>query len=215
MSTDLLLNGYTWSDSSNNKWSIWNSRFAFVTFSGTDFTGSPWKKLNINNAVIGNANLVDVSNNLLKVKVTGIYKLRVTLVFSEGDGTEENINFSLSTSDISGNGWNTNNFNMITTNLDSNDTISTSTTSKILSFGNLYSTSTDLVLFSAVSPFNSVQFQIFSKVPFTNNGISVIENILFLKNDTSLYFNMSGEGNTPLPLNASGNFMLELLSAVN
>ena len=212
MVTDLLLNGYTWSDSSNNKWSIWNSSFAYVKFSSNTFSGPPWRKLNINNAVIGNANLVDVTNNLLKVTVNGIYKLRVTLIFTGGpDGTEESINFSLSTSDINGNSWSNTNDNMITTNLDSNETISSSTPSKILSFGNLYSTSTDLVLFSA----NRVQFQIFSKVPFTNNGISVIENILFLKNDTTLYFNVSGEGTSPVALNASGNFMLELLSAVN
>ncbi len=207
-----LLGAYTWSDAANKKWAICNSKFAYGTITSTVFNGPPWKTLSIGNTIIGNEKLVTVNlSNSLKINVKGIYKLRVNLVFSGSpDGTTENINFSLSTLDINGTPWGY--VNLLTTPSLSNEIITSSynATSKILSFGNLYSTSTDLVLFNG----DAVQFQIFSQVPLKNGGFSLIENTLYLVNETNLYFNISGEGTTPVNLYASGNFTLELLYAV-
>ena len=177
---------YTWTDNLNNKWPICNAKFVYGFFNSTSFTGSPWKALSINSSFTGNNKLVSLtlnSNNTgLNFAVDGIYRLRTTLTFSGfPDTTIENINFVLSTIDISGAAWSTTNNNYCTTNLTSNESISTSSTSKIISFGYLYASNSDLVVFNTTTPFNGVQFQIYATVPsantYTSSGLSVVENI--------------------------------------
>ena len=211
---------YTWTDASNNKLPICNAKFVYGCFNSTSFTGSNWKVLTINSSFTGNKTLVTLNNdNGLNVSVNGIYRLRVILTFSGSPDTPaENINFSLSDASINATAFSNNNSSYYTTDLTSNGSITTSTKSKIISFGYLYALNSDLVLFNTSAPVNGVQFQIYSNVPsantYENMGYSFIENILFLRNDTRLYFNLSGESSGPTTSVATGNFTLELLSTV-
>ena len=210
---------YTWTDASNNKWPICNAKFVYGCFNSTSFTGTDWKVLTINSSFTGNKTLLTLNNdNGLNVSVNGIYRLRVVLTFSGSPDTPaEYIIFSISNASINATVLNSTNssYYYYTTDLTSNGSISTSTNSKIISFGDLYTLNTHGII---INPSYGVSFLIYATVisanTYENMGYSFIENILFLRNDTSLYFNVSGESPTPTTSVATGNFTLELLSAV-
>jgi hypothetical protein len=244
MTTNLLLNGYTWSDSSNNKWAICNSKFVngtlrpsrWVQNNSTWYTvaGSKFGSLDVSSISHGNVNLVNLDTSFadkdttttsvyrktIKVNVKGIYRLRVTLTFTGiFDGTTETFKFTLSNSVYNGESTITNNADLNMNTTCNYPNITTLSNNEHLSFGYIYSTSTESTNFLNTS---TVNFGIDSvgdggnlgSTTLTNNGLSVIENILFLNTTNALYFNISGESTTNTSYaNATGNFTLELLYA--
>ena len=172
--------------------------------------------LTIGNDLYGNTNLITTYSTAIQVTQTGIYRLRTTLSFSGsefGSGNNEGLQFAYTTA------WCTStplNFQLYidpSANIDFNFQIA----SAYVSFGYVYSGNGaiySLTNSGGIYPVVTLNSIASSSTELTNNGISVVESILYLVNNQALYFNISpgGSGNY---LNATGNFMLELLSAVN
>ncbi len=202
---------------------------------GYTVSGANYGSLDISsNQLYGNTQLVslynyatDASNiarHTISANQSGIYRLKTTLSFSGINLTSTtNLIFFFS---------NTNADNIILTESEflgisslTNSSPNNLTTNAILSFGYMYSnsiapTSTTngggYIYFNPTptsSGYLTHYYNVYSTITsgvFTNNGLCVVEVILYLQKNIPLYFNI---GNTACYINATGNFELEMLYA--
>jgi hypothetical protein len=205
-----------------NNYPIMNSNFIYGILEANNYTNgytaydTNFGSLTILKNLYGNTNLITAYTTAIQVNQTGIYRLRTTLSFSGsgfGSGNNEGLQFAYTTA------WCTNtplNFQLYI-NPSANTDFNFQGASAYVSFGYLYSGNGAIYSLTnngGIYPVATLNSIASSSTELDNNGISVVESILYLVNNQVLYFNISpGGGNNYL--NATGNFMLELLSAVN
>jgi hypothetical protein len=231
MSSNNPVNAYTYVENDRSN-PITNSNFVYGTLGGgnwnASFTakGTDFGSLTVSN-LYGNTNLVTTvdgtntngtpANNslnstikVLQILENGIYRLKTTLSFSGsgfGNGNNQDFEFfvddKIRTDTAMGTILSMNPYDI---------SLDGSTTHKILSLGYIYSNNgANYSINSLTQPYAVLTNKANGTSTLTNNGISVVETILYLHN-TKLYFNISAN-QTGNGINATGNFMLELLRA--
>ena len=234
MSVSIPLSAYTWTDSSNSTWPICNTKFIYgilgptenVQSGSTYYTCSnlSFGSLNVISISQGNSNLIGltsftdaigVTRQTISANQSGIYRIRTTLSFS-GAGLTNPTYISVWFSDSNYNNVPVNYNNIVPIDPSSNPTISDLSANQFLSFGYLYANSssynnlnTSTSYGYGYKPYFSINSGYISPT-LTNNGLSVVEEMLYLQAYKPLFFNI--QCNTPVYLNAAGNFTLELLS---
>ena len=183
---------------------------------------------------IGNSNIFSIykpsgsSFNTIKVKYTGIYKVRTSLSFGgQGFGlnTRQGLQFALTTSECDGKTTilsASNSLALYTSSI----TSPTPTSHKYLSLGYIYSTgylTSSGSTYKADYKINSGATIIYAYLPVNSTsggsgldyrGTSVTEATLFLVKDQPLYFSISPNGGNNY-LEGFGNVILELLSVTD
>jgi hypothetical protein len=237
MSVAIPLSAYTWRDSSNSMWPICNTKFAYGTLGPTEnvkntsnnnyYTCSDlsFGSLNVVSVSQGNNNLIGlipftdasgIARQTISANQNGIYRIRTTFSFTGTGFTNPTyISVWFSESNYNNNAVNYN--NIVPIDPSANQIISDLSTNQFLSFGYLYANSSSYTnLNSSTSygygykPYFSINSGYISSSVLANNGLSVVEEILYLQAYKPLFFNI--QCNTPIYLNATGNFTLELLS---
>ena len=219
------VNAYKYKDPCGNMVPITNSNFVYGTLTGGNWNsnytakGNDYGSLSVA-SLYGNTNLVTtidatntnsfgLYNKVIQVLIHGIYRLKTTLSFSgSGFGSGNNQDFGFFIDDAIRRDT-------------AMDTILSivpyqipDTNHTILSLGYIYSNNgANYSINSSNQPYVVLTNKATSSsYNLVNNGISVIETILYLHVNTPLYFNISSR-TTGNGINATGNFMLELLHA--
>jgi hypothetical protein len=221
-----LLTSYTWTDSSNIKWPICSSKFIYGILGPTDnvlsssvyytASNSAWGSLNVISLSQGNSNLVgftqfklnNVTYQTISANQSGIYRIRLTLSFT-GVGFNSGSGIYYRLSDVSNNNLS------IPISSTSNPSISSLTSNQLLSLGNIFSPGASIqITISNYLPFITITPAYSSSTSFQNDGLSVIEQTVYLQANNPVFFNIATADDSAGYLNATGNFTLELLSYV-
>jgi hypothetical protein len=221
-----LLTSYTWTDSSNIKWPICSSKIIYGILGPTDnvlsssvyytASNSAWGSLNVISLSQGNSNLVgftqfklnNVTYQTISANQSGIYRIRLTLSFT-GVGFNSGSGIYYRLSDVSNNNLS------IPISSTSNPSISSLTSNQLLSLGNIFSPGASIqITISNYLPFITITPAYSSSTSFQNDGLSVIEQTVYLQANNPVFFNIATADDSAGYLNATGNFTLELLSYV-